>query len=118
MIGICEEQRTFAPREVLVGLLQYIQRCYPVLDFPPSNHSAWKELVCRITTDPQLRKFLPKNFDVRSVLDDVTILNTATGRIRPDPKDQQGDFFAKFFWRDIHRIYEMALETRELITFN
>ena len=113
----CTQQTIFRPSEILVGIMSYIQGPYPVKDFPPSHASSWKSFVRRIIRDPELKDFLSCNFNIQLVLDDITILDPDTGRIRVDVEDAGVISLGMEFPLIAQRIYRIALETRDFIRF-
>ena len=109
--------RMDTPGDALVAIMGCIQHDHPVPDFPPAHHPVWQQVVFRISQDPGLEGFLSWDFDIESVLDDVTIMDPKTERIRVDPNDSRGLVLAHSCPAAAQRIFKIADETRDFIQF-
>lgn len=102
-----------------VGLLCYIQRCFPVEDFPPTDHPAYRELANAMRFDDELSESFQGAFNLKSALDkamDVDV-NPETKRIRVKPDGVEGRFLGDRFPSLAHSLFKVALEIRGLVTF-
>lgn len=112
------QQKMFTPGEILVGLLRYIQLAYPVKDFPPARNAAWEVLVIRIASDPEVSNFLSWDFDIPSVLDDVTMIDLATERIFVNVEDNYGRSLEACFPAAVRRMAEIAFQMEDFLEFS
>ncbi|HUC01563.1 MAG TPA: hypothetical protein VMA75_01500 [Candidatus Paceibacterota bacterium] len=100
-----------------VGLLCYIQQCFPVADFPPTDHPAYRELAHAMRFDDEFQGSFQGNFNLKAALDKAAEVDLKTKRIRMRPGGVEGRFLGERFPSLAHSLFRLALEIRGLVTF-